>query len=137
MVSFPSTAEYDAFKIISSYNRKKVCFLEEDIYKMNLAMYLQTGNPLIHRANTIIRRTIEAGLVDIYWSMVKWRVRLKSVVNSTDDAILTDDNEYFALALSHLKVAFIILTVGYILCAIVFIAELVYALISTYQSKRK
>jgi len=137
MVHFPNAAEYDAFKIISSHNRKQVCFLEEDIYKMNLVMYMQTGNPLIHRANTIIRRTIEAGLVDNYWSMVKWRVRLKSVVNSTDDAVLTDDNEYFALALSHLKVAFIILIVGYILCAILFIAELVYAPISTRQSKKK
>jgi hypothetical protein len=104
---------------------------------MNLVMYMQTGNPLIYRANTIIRRTIEAGLVDSYWSMVKWRVRVKNVANSTYDAGLTGDNEYFALTLSHLKVAFIILNVGYILGSIVFIAELLHALISTRQSKGK
>jgi hypothetical protein len=138
MVSFPYAAEYDAFKITSSYNKKKqVCFLEEDIYKMYLVMYMQIGNPLIQRANTIIRRTIEAGLVDNYWSMEKWRVRLKSAANSTYDAELTDDNEYFALALSHLKIAFIVLPVGYILCSIVFVAELLRAMISARRSERK
>jgi hypothetical protein len=138
MVSFPYAAEYDAFKVISSYKMtKQVCFLDQDIYKMNLVMYMQPGNPLIPRANTIVRRTIEAGLVDGYWSMVKWQVRLQNVANSTYDAVLIDDNDYFALTLSHLKVAFIIMTVGYILCSIVFIAELLHALISTRQSKRK
>jgi len=138
MAGFPYTAEYDAVKIISNYKKKKeVCFLDDDIYKMNLVMYMQIGNPLIHMANTIIRRTIEAGLVDSYWSMMKWRVRLENVANSTYDADLTDDNEYFALTLSHLKIAFIILPVGYILCSIIFIAELLHARISTRQSKRK
>jgi hypothetical protein len=69
--------------------------------------------------------------------MVKWRARLKNVANSTYDAVLTEDNEYFALKLSHLKISFIILTVGYILCSIVFVAELLHALISARQSKRK
>jgi len=138
MVSFPYTAEYNAFKIISSHRKRKpVCFLDEDIYKMSLVMYMETGNPLIPRANTIIRRTIEAGLVDNYWSMKKWRVRLKSVTNSKYGADLTDDKEYFALTLSHLKVAFIIMPVGYILCSIVFIVELLLALISTRRSKKK
>lgn len=138
MVTFPLSAEYSASTIIPSYNkRKQVCFLEEDIYKMHLAMYMQTGNPLIYRASTIIRRTIEAGLVDNYWSMMKWRIRVKRVANSTYDAGVTDDNEYFALALSHLKIAFIMLPVGYILGSIVFIAELLHALISTRQNKRK
>ena len=138
MVAFPYAAEYDAVKIISSYKKKKpVCFLDEDIYKLNLVMYLSTGNPLIHRANTIIRRTLEAGLVDHYWSMVKWRDRFKNVAKSTYEADLIGDNEYFSLTLSHLKAAFIILAVGYILCSILFIAEFLHALISTRQNKRK
>jgi hypothetical protein len=98
---------------------------------------MQIGNPLIHIANTIIRRTIEAGLVDSYWSMMKWKVRLENVANSTYDDDLTDDNEYFALKPSHLKTDFIILSVGCILCSILFIAELLHARISTRQSKRK
>jgi hypothetical protein len=137
MVSFPLAAEYIASKIIPSYKQgKQVCFLIEDIYKMNLAMYMQPGNPLIYRANTIIRRTIEAGLVDNYWSMEKWRIRVKNVANSTYDTGLTDDNEYFALTFSHLKIAFVMLSVGYILGSIVLIAELLHALISTRLSKR-
>jgi hypothetical protein len=138
MVSVPLSAEYIASKIIPSYKkRKQVCYLIEDIYKMNLAMYMQQGNPLIYRANTIIRRTIEAGLIDNYWSMVKWSIRVKNMANSTYDAGLTDDNEYFALTFSHLKIAFVMLLVGYILGSIVLIAELLHALISTRQSKRK
>lgn len=137
-VSLPYTVEYTAFRFISSYKKmRSVCFLDEDIYKMYLTMYMQLGNPLIQTANIIIRRIIEAGLVLHYWSMEKWRVHLKHVANSTYDANLTDDEEYFALALPHLKVAFIVLPVGYILCSIVFIAEHLHALISTHQSKRK
>jgi len=138
MVSFPYTAEYDAVKIISSYtNRYPVCFLDEEIYKMSLVMYMQRGNPLIHRANIIIGRTIEAGLVNNYWSLEKWRVRLKNAANSTHDSDLTEDKDFFALTLSHLKIAFFMLPAGYILCSIVFITELLHALISKRQSKRK
>jgi hypothetical protein len=131
MASLPTVAEYFALKIIQSYEkRNQVCFLDEDTQKMFLVMYMQIGNPLLHRANTIIRRTIESGLVDNYWSMMKWRFRVKNVANSTYDAGLTDDNQYFSLKLSHLNVAFIVLSVGYILSSIVFIAELLHALIS-------
>jgi len=138
MVSFPYAIEYEAFRFMSRYKkRKSVCFLDEDIYKMLLVMYMQTGNPLIQRANIIIRHTIEAGLVDNYWSMEKWRAHLKNVANSTYDADITDDKEYFALTLSHLKVAFLVMTVGYVLGSTVFITEFLHALISTRQSKRK
>ena len=132
MISVPIVADYDALKIIPTYKKKnQVCFLDEDVHKMLLVMYMQAGNPLLHRANTIIRRTIEAGLVDNYWSMMKWRFRVNNVANSTYDDGLTGDNQYFALKLSHLHIAFIVLSVGYILSSVIFIAELLCALIST------
>jgi hypothetical protein len=62
---------------------------------------------------------------------MKWRGRVNNVANSTYDAGLTDDNQYFALKLSHLNVAFIALSVGYILSLVIFIAEVLCALIST------
>lgn len=132
MVSFPIVADYNALKIIPTYKKKnQVCFLDEDVYKMLLAMYMQTGNPLLHRVNTIIRRTIEAGLLDNYWSMMKWRGHVNNVANSTHDVDLTDDDQYFALRLSHLNIAFIVLSVGHILSSVIFIAEFLCALIST------
>jgi hypothetical protein len=132
MASFALTSEYNAFKIIPDYKKKKhVCFLDEDIYKIFLVMYMQRGHPLMHRVNTIIRRVFEAGLVDNYWSMIKWEVRLKNMANSTHDGRLTDGNQFFALSLSHLKIAFAVLPMGYILSAIIFTAELLHASIST------
>jgi hypothetical protein len=132
MVSFALTAEYNAFKIIPDYKKKEhVCFLDEDIHKTFLVMYMQTGHPLMQRVNTNIRRVFEAGLVDNYWSMMKWGVRLKNMANSTHDGRLTDGNQFFALSLSHLKVVFIILLAGYTLSSIIFTAELLHASIST------
>jgi hypothetical protein len=131
MVSVAFITDYDALKLAPKYkNTKEVCILDEDIYKTFLVMYLQSGNPLLHRINNIIRRIIEAGLVDSYWSMAKWRVRVQYMVNSTHDSGLSDDNQYSSLSLSHLKIVFIIVTFGHILSVIVFTVELFYALIS-------
>jgi hypothetical protein len=96
-------------------------------------MYLPLGSPFLDRFNTITRRTIEAGLVHFYWSMLKWETRIKTTAKSVDDRSPADSGQYFPLALSHLKVAFYILILGYILSSITFIGELLYAQISTHR----
>jgi hypothetical protein len=134
MISIPLQADFIAFKLIPNYKRgKHVCSLDEDIYKMFFVMYLQLGSPLLDRFNTIICRTIEAGLVDNYWSMLKWKYHVKSIAKSVYDGNLSDNSLYFAFSLSHLKVTFFILTIGYILSSIVFIGELLYTKLSEHR----
>ncbi|XP_021936627.1 uncharacterized protein LOC110838090 [Zootermopsis nevadensis] len=134
MISIPLQAEYLAFKLIPIYKRWiNVCFLNEDIHKMFFVMYLQLGSPLLDRFNTIILRTIDAGLVDRYWTMLKWEYHLKSSGNSTYDGNAGDNDLYFAFSLSHLKVTFFILFVGYILSFIIFVGELFYATLSKHR----
>jgi hypothetical protein len=136
-ITMASTAfhgEYIALKRFPNYGQRKyVCFLDQDIYKIFYVMYLGFGSPLLDRFNTIIRRTIEAGLVDFYWSMLKWETRITTNQKSVDDGSPADCDRYFPLTLSHLKVAFYILILGYILSSITFIGELVYAQLSTHR----
>lgn len=133
MISIPIQADYVAFQLIPNYKKgKHVCSLDEDIYKMFFVMYMQLGSPLLDRFNTIIRRTIEAGLVDNYWSMLNWETHVKSIAKSLYDGNLFDKDMYFAFSLSHLKVAFFVLTLGYILSSIMFIGELLYTKLSAH-----
>jgi hypothetical protein len=129
MISTQFQADYRANEILPNYQKSKhLCSLDQDIYKMFFVMYLQLGSPLLDRFNSIIRRSIEAGLVDNYWSMLKWKRHVKSTAKSVHDSHLGDNDEYFALSLSHLKVAFFILTLGHVLSSITFIGELLYTI---------
>jgi hypothetical protein len=127
MISLSFQANYIAFKLIpNSEKGKYVCSLDQDIHKMSFVMYMQLGSPLLDRFNTIIRRTHEAGLVDNYWTMLKWETRVKSMGNSTHGGNVVDSNSYFALSLSHMMVGFCVLLTGYILSLLAFIGELLY-----------
>jgi hypothetical protein len=132
MISVPFQANYIAFKLIQNYEKgKHVCSLDQDIYKMSFVMYLQLGSPLLDRFNTIIRRTHEAGLVDNYWAMLKWKTRIAK--STRDRSVLADSGSYFALALSHMIVAFCLLIIGYILSFVVFMGEHLYRYLSVHE----
>jgi hypothetical protein len=125
MISIPFQANYIAFKLTpNSKKGKYVCSLDQDIHKMSFVMYMQLGSPLLDRFNTIIRRTLEAGLVDNYWTMLKWETRVKGIGNSTHDGSVVDSDSYFALSLSHMMVGFYVLVIGYILGLLAFVGEL-------------
>jgi hypothetical protein len=87
---------------------------------------MQLGSHLLDKFNTIIRRTHEAGLVDNYWTMLKWKTRVKSIGNSTHDGRVVDSDSYLALSLSHMTIGFCALMIGYILSLLAFTGELLY-----------
>jgi hypothetical protein len=127
MISVPFQADFIAYKLMPNYERGKfACSIDQDIQKISFVMYLQLGSPLLDRFNTIIRRTREAGLVDHYWTMLKWETRVKSIGKSTRDGSVVHSDSYFALSFSHMTVGCYVLVIGYVLSAAAFVGELLY-----------
>jgi hypothetical protein len=87
-------------------------------------MSLTKGHPLFDKFNVIIRRCMETGLVDKYWSELNYNLSLKNVGTLREKGCESCSVVYFVFSLSHLKVAFVVLAFGYVLCVIVFMLEL-------------
>ncbi|KAJ9580364.1 hypothetical protein L9F63_003999 [Diploptera punctata] len=105
---------------------KVVCFLDEQKLTFPLGPLLPLGSPLLHIFNTHIRHCLEGGLLQVYWSKIKHDVKLKA--DQMDEV-----GEYVVFNLTHLLPIFIVLLLGYILSAAVFLFEI---LIKLYVSKK-
>jgi hypothetical protein len=107
-------------------NRKVICTLDDNVFPLDIALYLTKGHPLLDLFNIVITRCTEAGLVAKYWSDVIFYNHLQHVGKSKAPSCEVCSGMYFVFSLSHLKVAFVILVFGFMLSSIVFLAELVY-----------
>ncbi|KAJ9580356.1 hypothetical protein L9F63_003991 [Diploptera punctata] len=96
---------------------KVVCFLDKSVITLSLAVAAPIGHPLLKNLNVHIRRCVEAGLLEGYWSKIKHEVNLKA--NNTDE-----DSEYVVFSLTHLSAVFMLLLYGHILSAILLVSEL-------------
>ena len=122
---------------VSSYARRDVCVLPNEIEKLRGTMYFKRGHPLLIHFNKFIRRMAEVGLISKWKKDFISKQKLKFVSSSVSygkDAFVTKnivaDNiyeaGYFALSTSHLTLAFIFLLLGCSLSLAALIAELVY-----------
>jgi hypothetical protein len=104
-------------------NRNKLfCTLARDEYSVHTVMFLSQGHPLLDRFNLLLRRSTEAGLVEKYWSHLNYEVYLRNVAKV---AVCNGCNEaYFALTLFHLRIAFVVLGLGYVFSCILLLIEL-------------
>ncbi|KAJ9594238.1 hypothetical protein L9F63_014398 [Diploptera punctata] len=98
-------------------DRSKVeCYLNEPIITLPFGVALTSGHPLIDIFNVHIRRCLEGGLLEGYWSKIDHELNLK--VKQTYVS-----SEYVVFSLTHLYPVFIILFVGYILSFILLVFE--------------
>lgn len=109
-----------------SQNKKRLCTLADNVFPLDISMYLTKGHPLLRTFNVVIRRCTEAGLVQKYWSDMIFHIHLKHVAGSKEPSCVVCKDMYFVFTLSHLKVAFVVLFLGFLLSAIVFLSEVVY-----------
>jgi hypothetical protein len=107
-----------------SQNRKLLCTLNDNLFPLDISMYLTNGHPLLHLFNVVIRRCTEAGLVLKYWSDMLYYIRLQHVAESKESSCVVCNDMYFVFTLSHLKIAFVVLFLGFLLSGIVFLSEL-------------
>jgi hypothetical protein len=117
-------AMYVLSHISMSQNRKLLCTLNDNTYPLDTAMYLTKGHPLLHLFNVVIRRSIEAGLAQKYWTDMLFRIHSDHATDSKEPSCVVCNEIYFVFTLSHVKVAFVVLFLGFLLSAIVFLMEL-------------
>jgi hypothetical protein len=129
-VGLPLIAEYLAamegkFGKYSEY----VCTLDGSIFDLGVSMYFAKGNPLLSRANVVIRRCFEAGLVQKYTSELMWNTCLRNSAKLLERKVGKSSNsgsKYFVFTLFHMRLAFLILTAGYVGSFVIFFAEFAY-----------
>ena len=98
-----------------------ICSFDETFISSGIIVLFKKGNPLLDRVNVLIRRCLEAGLLEIRWSELQHRARLKSRGKLREDS----SDMFVPFAVSHLMPAFVVLVVGYILSSVVFVVELI------------
>jgi hypothetical protein len=71
--------QYFAFRIRKTADKNLLCSLEENIFLSIFLMYFLQGHPGIDSFNIVIRRCIDAGLVDKYWADLHFNLTLQNM----------------------------------------------------------
>ena len=100
---------------------KVICSFDETFMSAGTIILFKKGNPLLDRVNVLLRRCLEAGLLQFRWSELQHRARLKSTGQLIDDS----SDMFLPFAVVHLMPAFVVLVVGNILSSVVFTVELI------------
>ena len=100
---------------------KIVCSLDETLFSIGVTALFKKGNPLLDRFNILMRRYLEAGLLELHWTKLQHRASL------TGGRIFreTVSDVFFAFSVSHLMPAFLVLLVGTLLSSVAIIGELI------------
>ncbi|KDR17223.1 uncharacterized protein LOC110831897 isoform X2 [Zootermopsis nevadensis] len=106
--------------------KKVLCTLNDNVFPLDISIYLTKGHPLLDLFNVAIRRCTESGLVVKYWSDLIFYTNLQNVDRFKERGCEVCSDMYFVFTLSHLKVSFFVLVFGLVVGFIVFVAELVY-----------
>jgi hypothetical protein len=98
---------------------KIICSFDETIISAAITILFKKGNPLLDRVNVLIRRCLEAGLLEMSWSDLQHQSLLRS-----RGKLKEGSDMFIAFSVSHLMPAFVVLVIGNILSTAVFIVEL-------------
>jgi hypothetical protein len=117
----PQYADYVAREMGTLDVSKVICSLDQTAVSGSLTVLFKKGNPLLDRFNTLMRRYLEAGLLEMLWTQLQHRASLSG--EGTLGEVAGDT--FFAFSVSHLMPAFVVLLVGNVLSTVVFIVELI------------
>jgi hypothetical protein len=118
-------ALYVASRIGKTADKNLLCSLDENIFSSMVVMLFPRGHPVTDRFNIVVRRCMEAGLGDKYWSDLYFNLTLQNMKKLEESNCQACKDMYFVFSLAHLRVAFIVLGFGYVLSVAVFVAELI------------
>jgi hypothetical protein len=114
-------AAYGAMEMGTVDIGQVICPLDEIGISRGLIFLFKKGNPLLDRFNILMRRYLEAGVVEKLWTELLLRASLKGAGRIGEAAV----DKFFAFSISHLMPAFVVLIVGTVFSSVVFIAELI------------
>jgi hypothetical protein len=100
---------------------KIICTLDQYELTVSLSIGFKKGNPLLDRFNFLMRRFLEAGLLEMLWTELQHRASLRGAERFTEAA----GDVFFAFSVSHLMPAFVVLLVGTVLSSALFIVEVI------------
>ncbi|KAJ9575195.1 hypothetical protein L9F63_025852 [Diploptera punctata] len=107
---------------------KVICFLDSSIMTLPIGIAVSRGSPLRDMLNVHMRRCLEGGLLNNYWSALKHTVNLRADTHE-------EHSEYVVFSINHLGPAFLLLFFGHILSVLVFILEFIFKLISFKKNR--
>jgi hypothetical protein len=99
---------------------RMICFLESPSLSGYAAAYLPKGSLFLDRINRVLRRYLEAGLLNKYWSHLTWGEILKSKHRLGN----FNNHDFVPLSVSHLIPAFKVILFGHVLSFILFLVEM-------------
>jgi hypothetical protein len=100
---------------------KLICSLDKVALSGGITVLFKKGNPLLERFNMLMRRYLEAGLLEMLWTEQQHQASLQGGGRFTETAC----DRFFAFSVSHLMPAFVVLLVGTVLSSVVFTAEVI------------
>jgi hypothetical protein len=100
---------------------KVVCNLDDALISAGAIVLLKKGNPLLDRFNILMRRYLEAGLMEKLWTELQHRASLRGGGRFGEAA----GDKFFAFSFSHLLPACVVLLVGTVLSPLLFVVELI------------
>ena len=102
---------------------KSICCLDESFLKSTVVptVLFKKGDLLLERFNILMRRDLEAGFPEMFWSEEQHGASLRGGGRFRKAA----GDGFFAFSISHLMPAFVVLLVGTVLSSAVFVGELI------------
>jgi hypothetical protein len=110
---------------------KVVCSLDESFISTGATVLFMKKNPLLDRFNILMRRYLEASLLERLWTELQHRASLKGAGRFRQAA----GEEFSAFSFSHLMSAFVALLVGTFLSSVLFIGELILNCLCKHRGK--
>jgi len=100
---------------------KLFCPLDETLISGYGAIIFKKGNPLLDRFNILMRRYLEAGLLEKFWEELQHRTSLRTEGRFRE----ATGGMFFAFCVPHLMPAFVVFIVGSVFSSVVFMSELI------------
>jgi len=100
---------------------KVICSLDLVAIFGGLTVLFKKGSPLLDRFNILMKRYLEAGLLEMLWTEQQHQASLQGGGRFTETAC----DMFFAFSVCHLMPAFVVLLVGTVLSSVVFTAEVI------------
>jgi hypothetical protein len=100
---------------------KIICFFDENLMSAGLIFVPKKGNLLLEGCSFLMRRYLEAGLLERLCTELQHRasLRCRGIIG---EAVV---DFFFTFSVSQIMPAFVVLIVGTVLTSVVFIAELI------------
>jgi hypothetical protein len=115
----PMYVQYVTNEVGLQGQTKHACALSENLMDGTIVALMPKGSPLLNQLNKYIRRCLEGGLVERYWT----ELNLEAILKSKEKFVKDGSGMYFVFSLSHTAPAFSVLGFGYVCSCLMCLAE--------------